>query len=177
MRCYFQIKLAPLCRPHKPADCVEQERIEKAGGQVFIANDTIVQTCINKNCYCLTSSRALGRFDLKNRDNLSRLETFNGSQKFYNHPIGNVPDVKFVDLLPNDEFIVIGSRDFLNKIPAEEVARSVKQGFCDDKNLDQIAAELIHKAQSSSTLQQRDHLDDMSVVIITAGDEKLLKTR
>lgn len=167
---YGRSGVQPLSLDHKPE--TEKGRVELAGG--YVANpDGKVR--VNGR---LETSRALGDSfnDLKKTSELKMIEVGTLLENFPNHPVGNVPDIRVVELTNEHEFIVIASDGMWDVMENEEVGSFAKDGLCAGKSLEKIATELAEKAKNKRA-KNFMRTDDISVVIVTVNEENVFRSR
>lgn len=149
----------------KPVSVNEEKRIKSADGTVV---DCGMHKCVATADKINTRKavRALGNFlpGLKNHDILK-----SGDGSLFNHPIGNVPDVRCVELNKNNTFIVIASKGLWNCMQNEEVGRYVNNGFLLKEPLETITKGLMKYVASQNSVQ-----DDISLIIIQLADDGTL---
>ena len=117
-------KALPLSFDHKPDDEVELRRIEKAGSVVSEGR-------VDGN---LNLSRALGDLKYKTNKDLKPEEW----------PITANPDVKCVDLQPEDDFIIMGCDGIWETKSNDEMVEYIYDRLKKKKELKTIVEELLH---------------------------------
>lgn len=117
-------KALPLSFDHKPENEIERRRIEKAGS-------TIQDGRVDGN---LNLSRSLG--DLKYKTN----KTLKPDEQ----PITANPDLKVVDLLPEDDFIIMGCDGIWETKTNEEMVEYIYDKLKEKKDSKQIVEELLN---------------------------------
>ena len=117
-------KAFELSKDHKPDDEIELKRIEKAGS---VVTDGRVDGNLNL-------SRALG--DLKYK--------INKSLKPEEWPITADPDIKVVDLLPEDDFIIMGCDGIWETKSNEEMVEYIYDKLKQKMELKDIVKELLY---------------------------------
>ena len=117
-------KALPLSFDHKPDDEVELRRIEKAGS-------VVTEGRVDGN---LNLSRALGDLKYKTNKDLKPEEW----------PITANPDVKCVDLQPEDDFIIMGCDGIWETKSNDEMVEYIYDRLKQKKELKTIVEELLH---------------------------------
>lgn len=117
-------KALPLSFDHKPDDEVELRRIEKAGS-------VVTEGRVDGN---LNLSRALGDLKYKTNKDLKPEEW----------PITANPDVKCVDLQPEDDFIIMGCDGIWETKSNDEMVEYIYDRLKKKKELKTIVEELLH---------------------------------
>ena len=117
-------KAFPLSFDHKPDDEIELRRIEKAGS-------VVTEGRVDGN---LNLSRALGDLKYKTNKDLKPEEW----------PITANPDVKCVDLQPEDDFIVMGCDGIWETKSNDEMVEYIYDRLKQKKELKAIVEELLH---------------------------------
>lgn len=117
-------KAFELSKDHKPDDEIELRRIEKAGS---VVTDGRVDGNLNL-------SRALG--DLKYK--------INKSLKPEEWPITADPDIKVVDIQPDDDFIIMGCDGIWETKSNEEMVEYIYDKLKQKMELKDIVKELLH---------------------------------
>lgn len=146
----------------------EIARVKAAGAASIIMPLDSGEKFITSKYGYFTTSRMLGFFEsFKNTEVLEKIGPENKNIEFYNHPIGNVPDVSFVTLnSANDQFLVIGSEGFWRRQTIESVGQFVTQRLKKNKSFAEIAKELV-----ATTPEKKD---DVTVVIVKIGNDSIL---
>lgn len=117
-------KALPLSFDHKPDDEIELRRIEKAGS-------VVTEGRVDGN---LNLSRALGDLKYKTNKDLKPEEW----------PITANPDVKCVDLQPEDDFIIMGCDGIWETKTNDEMVEYIYDRLKQKKELKAIVEELLH---------------------------------
>lgn len=117
-------KALPLSFDHKPDDEIELRRIEKAGS-------VVTEGRVDGN---LNLSRALGDLKYKTNKDLKPEEW----------PITANPDVKCVDLQPEDDFIIMGCDGIWETKSNDEMVEYIYDRLKKKKELKTIVEELLH---------------------------------
>lgn len=117
-------KALPLSFDHKPDDEIELRRIEKAGS-------VVTEGRVDGN---LNLSRALGDLKYKTNKDLKPEEW----------PITANPDVKCVDLQPEDDFIIMGCDGIWETKSNDEMVEYIYDRLKQKKELKTIVEELLH---------------------------------
>ncbi len=136
-----------LSEDHKPDNQEELARITKAGSYV-------TEGRVDGN---LNLSRALGDLKYKQNKELTPQE----------QPITAFPDIKVVDIQPEDEYIVMGCDGIWESKSNEEMVEFVSARFKEGKNLKETIAELLEDNISPDFTQtQGVGCDNMTCIII-----------
>lgn len=117
-------KAFPLSFDHKPDDEIELRRIEKAGS-------VVTEGRVDGN---LNLSRALGDLKYKTNKDLKPEEW----------PITANPDIKCVDLQPEDDFIIMGCDGIWETKTNDEMVEYIYDRLKQKKELKAIVEELLH---------------------------------
>lgn len=152
---------------HKPEDAEERARIKKAGGKV---------TCEGRVNGGLNLSRAIGDHTYKRNKKLSLKEQM----------ITSLPDVKTIDITPQDRFMVLACDGIWNVLSSQDVTDFVEKALNDGVNkLSSICEQLFDVCLSPDTKGDGTGCDNMTCVIIafrhtlnssTSGQSNLLKS-
>ena len=117
-------KALPLSFDHKPEDEIELKRIEKAGS-------VVTEGRVDGN---LNLSRSLGDLKYKTNKDLKPEEW----------PITANPDIKVVDITPEDDFIIMGCDGIWETKSNEEMVEYIYDRLKQKKELKDIVKELLH---------------------------------
>jgi protein phosphatase 1G len=138
-------KAIDLSVDHKPELDHEKQRIESAGGFVFAGR-------VNGS---LNLTRAIGDMEFKYRPDLPPDKQI----------VTCCPDVKQVDLGPEDEFLVLACDGIWDVMTSQEVVDFVSQRLPSAKSLSPLCGEILDHCLSPSTRQQ-EGCDNMSIIIV-----------
>jgi serine/threonine protein phosphatase PrpC len=146
-----------LTEDHKPEDPVEKARIENAGGFVGVAGP-----CQRIDGCGLNLSRALGDFDYKARCDLAP-----GQQK-----VSCVPDVRCVDITPEDEFLLLGCDGVFELHSNQSVVDLVRAGIAAGQPLQEVVETLVDACCASDLQMTRFRGgDNVSAIVIVLQPE------
>lgn len=144
----------------------EMQRIKKAGGK--IQNDLING--------CLAISRGLGfcYLGFKKVGELKSIEEEIPLENFPNHPVSNIPDVKFVSLKPANKFIVIASDGLWDAMSNEDVGALINENVKQGNTLEEITNALLAATNERWEKLKNEHpnrlKDDVSAIVIRLSD-------
>ncbi|XP_064624661.1 protein phosphatase 1G-like isoform X2 [Lineus longissimus] len=132
---------------HKPDDDIEKARITEAGGR--ISWDGRVNGGLNL-------SRAIGDHTYKNNESLPLKDQM----------ISALPDVKTLNLGPQDEFMVLACDGIWNSMTSAEVVAFVKERMDKADRLSSICEEMFDHCLSPDTYGDGTGCDNMTCIII-----------
>lgn len=136
---------------HKPEDEIEKNRIEKAGGKITM--DGRVNGGLNL-------SRAIGDHTYKQNKDLSPEEQV----------ISAYPDVKSIELTPDDDFMVLACDGIWNMMSSEEVINFVRERINEKSEeqikLSKICEELFDHCLAPDTDNDGSGCDNMTCTIV-----------
>jgi protein phosphatase 1G len=148
-------KVVPLSFDHKPNHVTERTRIENAGGHIEV-NTAGARTHYRVNGN-LNLSRAIGDLEYKQRKDLPPEQQI----------ICSTPDIKEVDVGPNDEFLVLACDGIWDVMSNEQVCAFVKARIQQCMKLTDIAEELLDRCLSQDPKETQGlGCDNMTAVIV-----------
>ncbi|KAG0619205.1 hypothetical protein M758_4G123500 [Ceratodon purpureus] len=130
---------------HKPILELEKQRIQNAGGFIHAGR-------VNGS---LNLTRAIGDMEFKYQTELPPDKQI----------VTCCPDIRQVDLGPEDEFIVLACDGIWDVMSSQGVVDFVSQRLPTAKNLSSLCEEILDHCLSPSTLQQ-EGCDNMSIIIV-----------
>lgn len=116
----------PLTRDHKPADELEQKRIQSAGGQIYQTAASVGKSEVIIGPYRvlpgrLSVSRTFGDVEAK-------IEKFGGNPKV----VVSTPDIKSFKIAKDHDFIVMGCDGIFDKLNNKEAIQCIWNSVRDD---------------------------------------------
>jgi len=138
-------KAIDLSVDHKPELDHERQRIQNAGGFVFAGR-------VNGS---LNLTRAIGDMEFKYQPDLPPDKQI----------VTCCPDIRQVDLAPEDEFLVLACDGIWDVMTSQEVVDFVSQRLPSAKSLSPLCGEILDHCLSPSTRQQ-EGCDNMSIIIV-----------
>jgi len=144
-------KAIEMSEDHKPTSEIEYKRIKKAGGKV--TQDGRVNGGLNL-------SRAFGDHSYKTNKDLPLEEQM----------ISALPDIRTIDLIPEDEFIVIACDGIWNSMNSEEVVEYINEELKKEKTLSKICDSLFFKCLAEDTRGDGSGCDNQTCIIIKLKD-------
>merc|ERR1719329_1825957 len=144
-------KAEELTDDHKPELPGETRRIERAGGRV-----TLSGPCHRIDGWGLNLSRALGDFHYKATDHLAP-----ECQK-----VIAMPEVGFVDVAEEDEFLLLGCDGVFELLTSQEVVDVIRQQFQAGKGVKDTVEHLLDKCISTNLSETRGRGGDNCSAIL-----------
>eukprot|EP00928_Gymnodinium_smaydae_P040614 TRINITY_DN2752_c0_g1_i1.p1 TRINITY_DN2752_c0_g1~~TRINITY_DN2752_c0_g1_i1.p1 ORF type:complete len:423 (+),score=98.07 TRINITY_DN2752_c0_g1_i1:98-1366(+) len=146
-------KAIELTEDHKPEAPEENARIKRAGGYVARAGP-----CHRIDGWGLNLSRALGDFHYKARCDLPAER-----QK-----VVAVPEIRTLELTPDDEFLVLGCDGVFELNTSQEVVDIVRRGLASGLAVDKVAELLLEKSCSPNLAMTGGRGGDNCSAIVVA---------